>query len=189
MEAHFLLGECMFVHFSGRKRVFSCRYLSACLRAPARAVLRIDSATQQPLCSSEHMVCDTSLSSAILSIRHNGSQDSSPFYCDWRPVWRKTWTSISGSLFPGSSFWTPRMKMLFKKWIHYKGKKRSLCLQLTFSWFLFILAGTMRFSPGIGDRGNNGFQVTWKVKLKRRRVSFLIVLWGIGWKTLEMVLF
>lgn len=33
----------------------------------------------------------------------------------------------------------------------------------------------------MGDRGNNTFQVTWKVKEKRRRrISFLIVLWGIG---------
>lgn len=99
-----------------------------------------------------------------LSIRHNGSQDSSPFYCDWRPVWRKKWKSISGSLFPGSWFWTQRTKTVFKEWNHFKGKRKSLCLQLSFSSLLFILAGTMWFSVGIWERGNNAFQVTWKVK-------------------------
>lgn len=49
--------------------MFSYLYLSVCLRVTACAVLRIGSATQQPLCSSEHMVSDTSLSSAILSIQ------------------------------------------------------------------------------------------------------------------------
>lgn len=99
-----------------------------------------------------------------LSIRHNGSQDSSPFYCDWRPVWRKKWKSISGSLFPGSWFWTQRTKTVFKEWIHFKGKRKSLCLQLSFSSLLFILAKTMWFSVGIWEWGNNAFQVTWKVK-------------------------
>lgn len=99
-----------------------------------------------------------------LSIRHNGSQDSSPFYCDWRPVWRKKWKSISGSLFPGSWFWTQRTKTVFKEWNHFKGKRKSLCLQLSFSSLLFILAWTMWFSVGIWERGNNAFQVTWKVK-------------------------
>lgn len=48
--------------------VCSYRHLSACLCVSACVVLRIVAATQQPLCSSEHMVSDTSLSSAILSV-------------------------------------------------------------------------------------------------------------------------
>lgn len=56
--------------------------LPGCVCVSAGVVLRIGAVTPQPLCSSEHMVSDTSLSSAILSIRRNGSQDSSPFYCD-----------------------------------------------------------------------------------------------------------
>lgn len=39
-----------------------------CLCVSACVVLRIVTATRQPLCSSEHMVSDTSLSSAILSV-------------------------------------------------------------------------------------------------------------------------
>lgn len=39
-----------------------------CVCVSARVVLRIVAATRQPLCSSEHMVSDTSLSSAILSV-------------------------------------------------------------------------------------------------------------------------
>lgn len=36
-----------------------------------------------------------------------------------------------------------RTKTVFKEWIHFKGKRKSSCLQLSFSSLLFILAGTM----------------------------------------------
>lgn len=54
---------------------------------------------------------------------------------------------MSGSLFPGSSFWTPPTKTAFKKWIRFKEKQKvrgsRLFVWVFFSWFLFILAGTM----------------------------------------------
>lgn len=70
-----------------------------------------------------------------------------------------------------------------QKWIHFKEKKKKkkfgsvscFVFLFFFSWFLFILAGTMRSSRGLGNRGNGAFQVDWKVKWRRRRVSFLIV--------------
>lgn len=39
----------------------------------------------------------------------------------------------------------------------------------------------------IGNSGNSAFQVDWKVKQKRRRVSFLIVS-AAGWKSLEVAI-
>ena len=57
-----------FTEHVGQECVCCCLHLSVCRCVSARAVLRIDTATRQPLCSSEHMVSDTSLSSAILSV-------------------------------------------------------------------------------------------------------------------------
>lgn len=48
---------------------------------------------------------------------------------------------MSGSLFPGSSFWTPPTKTAFKKWIRFKEKKSSgLSLVIFFlGFYLYLL--------------------------------------------------
>lgn len=68
--------------------VCSYPHLSLCLCVSARVVLRIVARQRQPLCSSEHMVSDTSLSSAILSV----------YTASWQPRQKSFLLRLKGRL-------------------------------------------------------------------------------------------
>lgn len=113
-----------------------CSRLHLCVCVSACVVLRIVAAPRQPLCSSEHMVSDTSLSSAILSVYTASRQPRQKSFL------LRLKARLKENMDEHEWKFIPRLMVLdstdedgFKKWIHFKGekKKESLGLRLTFS--------------------------------------------------------